>query len=111
MSIRKDSASYINRLDRRSATDLADNLAKKKNSSETVLLLDWHDPDWLVSGTVQRLSWHVERFRLRNEALGHALGCQQIAKIHSWQLVLSIVTIERRLQKLSSNFEIFSCEV
>ena len=84
MSIRKDSASCMNRLDRRSATDLADNLAK--NSSETVLLPDQHDPDWLVSVTVQRLAWHVEHFRLRNGALGLVLGCQPIVshtKIHS----------------------------
>ena len=68
MSIWKDSASYmyINRFDCWLATDLADNLGKKKkkkkkkekikkNSSETVLLLDRHDLEWLVLGTVKRL--------------------------------------------------------
>ena len=58
MSIRKDSAGYIiNHLDRRSATDLADYLAKKKKkNAQKVLLLDRHNLAWVVSGTIERFA-------------------------------------------------------
>ena len=104
MSIRKDSASYINRLDCRSATDLADNLVKKQLRNR------FAGSTWsLVSGTIQRLSWHVEYFRLRNGTLGHVLGCQPIDK-NPQLTVLLIIAIERRLQKLSSNFSLRSID-